>query len=238
LNAERVSASKTAWRTFIGKEFWKSCVGEKPGMKDRRKPLSFVVRYGENAATRKAYQKAWRYTEVLNYLIKLGIEPKAMAAYLAKSGQGINATYRKAMESNKTNARKKPRKADEKRSRKSVKPVRKQVQKTFARKSEQHRSSDGGGDTRTSDITALRGIKMWGRSEIVSRAFALQDNDEAVIRIRTARNNSGRRFIELVELLPASTAPQRERRKTATREREASRPSQRVARMRRRAVRW
>jgi hypothetical protein len=66
-------------------------------MKDRLKPLSFVVRYGENAVTRKAYQKAWRYTEVLNYLIELGIEPKAMAAYLAKKGQGMNATYKKAM---------------------------------------------------------------------------------------------------------------------------------------------
>jgi hypothetical protein len=96
-NAERVSASKTAWRTFIGKEFWKNCVGEKPRMEDRREPLSFVVRYGENAVTRQAYQSAWRYTEVLNYLIKLGTEPKAMAAYLAKPGQGMNATYKKAV---------------------------------------------------------------------------------------------------------------------------------------------
>jgi hypothetical protein len=34
---------------------------------------------------------------VLNYLIKLGTEPKAMAAYLAKPGQGMNATYKKAV---------------------------------------------------------------------------------------------------------------------------------------------
>jgi hypothetical protein len=44
-NAERVSATRRTWRTFIGKEFWKNCVGEKPRMKDRRKPMRFVVRY-------------------------------------------------------------------------------------------------------------------------------------------------------------------------------------------------
>ena len=114
-NAERISATRRTWRAFARKKFWKNCVGEKPRTKDRSKPLSFVVRYGENAVTRQAYKMAWRYTEVLTYLVELGVEPKAMAIYLAKPGQGINATYKRrcrkrgrAQRKSRTRARRKP----------------------------------------------------------------------------------------------------------------------------------
>jgi hypothetical protein len=172
---------------------------------------------------------------VLAYLIKLGIEPKAMAAYLAKPGQGINAIYKKAMARKKAIVRKKrpTKKAQTSAKRSEHKPIKR------ALRSPDHAARGDAAHVAAveNDTSGMRKTILQGNDEIMSRLFEVPDGRVRTLRVKWLRDASGRRFVCPVELLESSQTKS-ERRKRVRMSASLARPAfKRLRREHRRSIR-
>jgi hypothetical protein len=215
---ERISQSKKSWHKFIGKKFWDKAYGRRPAMDDRSNGLEFVIRYGERAITRKEYQNAWRHAVTAQYLLNQGVKPIDFPGYLGKVGQGMKATYEKALAEDKIAKGAKGGTANIT-TPKSNKVTTKD--RNFDNREDRERSASGthkgiNADDQETGRMKMRKLKLIGKDELIQKLILIPFDSTIDIRIKPVQDEQGHRSLRVLKLLasPATGKATSERRKS------------------------
>jgi hypothetical protein len=208
--SQRISRDKTTWRALIGKEFWRKAYGSCPTMADRSKSLSFVIRYSENALKRPRYKLALGYVTVAEYLLSQSVKPRDFASYLGERGQGIGATYKRALVDKKL-----PEDRDgASRAANSKKPTKVAANDQKGSSGSTQKGVDA--EEQRANYATMPKKTLIGKRELMEPLLLLSGDTKMNIRVKAGKDDKGRPCLKVVKLLstPVTGHPTSERRQS------------------------